>query len=542
MAAVPVVPDRSKFVIDQQGREIPSSYIATLREEISPVDATLGRPPFSGHLSYGMDPTRLAGIIRAGDNASTLDWMILNEEIEEHFPHYYAVLSKRKRQVCQLPITIKAAGEDKESQKHADFITDWLQTDVLADALMDMLDGIGKGFSVHEIIWDTTRDSVVPKEFLYRPQRFFELDWKDGSTIWLRDATGFTALAPHKFVLHRHKSKSGIVVRGGLTRAIAFLWMFSAFNLRDWALFTQAYGMPIRVGRYGPEASDNDKRVLWRAVSSIAGDVAAIIPKSMELEFVKDGERTAGSTLYEKRADWINREVSKVVLGGTAGTEAIHGGHAVGQEHRAAEQDVERFDAQLLSTTLTRQVVRSIIDFNFGPQKRYPSLHIGRPDETPLKDLIAGVADLAGTGLKVKASEVRDRLGLTKPEAGDEVIGGLPPPPPEIPHLAVAPPIGDAQSQRPWLSGLITRHSEAPPELVEAMTNRLAADASGALGGMVDVVRREFEAATDMQDLAHRLAGLKLPSDQFAEAMSRGMALANLVGQASAVAEMGRRR
>jgi phage gp29-like protein len=535
------VADKTGVLIDESGKVISSTYIASLRDEISPVDATVGRPPFSGHLAYGMDPVRLGTIMRASDNGSSLDWMILAEEIEELFPHYYSVLSKRKRQVVQLPVTIEPAGDDPESQKHAELVQNWIDDGVLADAMMDMFDAIGKGYSVHEILWSTEPGRVVPKEFCYRPQRFFELSWKDGSTLWLRGEAGFIDLQPHKFVVHRHRSKSGTIMRGGLTRIIAFLWMFSAFTLRDWALFCQAYGMPIRIGRYGPEASETDKRVLWRAVSSIAGDVAAIIPKSMEMEFVKDSERTAGSTLYEKRADWLNREVSKVVLGGTAGTEAIHGGHAVGQEHRAAEQDVERFDAGLLSTTLTRQVVHAMVAFTYGPQKKYPKLLIGRPDEVPLKDVIAGVADLAPIGLKVKASEIRERLGLSKPEEGDEVIGG-PPEPVEktpVPSLAVTPPELQQQlGRQPWLSQLITKHSEAPPELVEAMVARLEQDAAGAMGGMIEIVRAQFEQATDMQDLVHRLSALKLPADEFAEAMSRGMALANLVGQADVVSDL----
>jgi hypothetical protein len=75
---------------------------------------------------------------------------------------------------------------------------------------------------------------------------------------------------------------------------------------------------------------------------------------------------------------------------------------------------------------------------------------------------------------------------------------------------------------------------------VEALTERLAEDAAGAMGGLLERVRQQFEQATDMSDLAHRIHALQLPPAEFAEAMSRGMALANLVGQASLVAELGR--
>jgi len=357
---------------------------------------------------------------------------------------------------------------------------------------------------------------------------------------------GFADLVPHKFIQHRHKAKSGLTIRAGLTRIVAFLWMYSMWTLRDWALFTQAYGFPMRVGRYGPEASQTDKSILWRAVSSIAGDVAAIIPKSMEVEFVKDNDRRAGSELYEKRLDWLDRTVSKVVLGGTAGTDAIAGGHAVGKEHRAVEQDVERFDAGLLANTITRQVIQPMIAFTFGPQAAYPVLHIGQPDQVPLNEFIQGVAAAVPLGLRVRADDVRERLGLEAPEADDEVLAPPPPPaPPEklLPNATPDDPTADMQQiVRRYLGRLLTLQAEQAPELVEKLVTRVAGETAGALGGMTGAVRRAFDEATDLHDLAHRLSRLDLPQKQFAEAMARGMALAQLVGQADLLDEIGVRR
>ena len=77
-----------------------------------------------------------------------------------------------------------------------------------------------------------------------------------------------------------------------------------------------------------------------------------------------------------------------------------------------------------------------------------------------------------------------------------------------------------------------------PPELVEALTQRLAEEADGAMAGLTDAIRAEFEAAHSMRDLVHRLDRLKLDPAQFAEAMTRGLALAQLVGQAALVEEL----
>jgi phage gp29-like protein len=527
-----------EVLLDQFGRAIDPKVIATLRQEIAAPSAISARPPFAGHLAFGMDPGRLGAIIRGADSGSSEEWFILAEEIEELFTHYAAVLGKRRRQVAQLPISVEAARGGGEFDKHAEFVRDWIDSDVLSEAMFDITDAIGKGYVPMEIVWTQRPGYCAPGALLRREQRFFELSWKDGQSLWLRTGEGFADLAPLKFLIHTHKSKSGNVVRGGLTRSVAFLWMYAAFNARDWAVFCQSYGFPIRLGRYGPEASDTDRNVLWRAVSTIAGDVAAIVPKSMEIEFVKDNERNAGSELYLKRADWLNREVSKLVLGSTAGTDAIAGGHAVGREHIKVEDDVEKFDAGTIAASLTRQLVQPMIALTFGPQERYPLLRIGRQDQVALNDVIAGVVNLVPLGLRPRLDEIMERLQLTPAEEGEPTLEPAAAPPPKV----IEAPMPEAMSlhNRSLLTRLLTRQNEAPPEVVERMAENLAADAQSALTGLTDELRAVFDAATSLHDLAHRLSLLKLDPSQFANAMQRGMALAELVGQAALIDELKR--
>src|SRR3546814_12737192 len=108
-------------------------------------------------------------------------------------------------------------------------------------------------------------------------------DWS--SDVCSSDLTGPQPLTALKFIIHTHKAKSGLPIRGGLARVAAWAWMFKNFTLKDWVVFCETFGQPLRVGRYGPEASQKDRDVLFAAVANIASDCAAIIPKGMEIEF-----------------------------------------------------------------------------------------------------------------------------------------------------------------------------------------------------------------------------------------------------------------
>ncbi len=500
------------------------------------------RSPISGHPADGLTPTRLASIHRAAATGSPLAWLELAEDIEERDPHYLSVLGTRRRSVAQLPITIEAASDADDHVRHADFLREWLKEGVLELALFDILDAIGKGFSVTEIEWESTPEAVLPKCLDYRPQRWFEFDQVDGETVVLAESVTREPLSPHKFIIHRHKAKSGLTIRSGLARVASWAWMYKAFTAKDWAIFTQNYGMPTRVGKFDRAASDADKEVLWRAVANIAGDCAAIIPAEMSIDFVSV-EKGTGSPgqLYERRADWFDRQISKLVLGQTTTTDAVSGGHAVAQEHRLVQEDLERADAKLLSASLTRQLVPLIIALNFGPQTKYPRLNIGRPDEVPLNDVVNAIDKLGPQGLTIEASELRDRLGFSDPAKprkdgkAPELIGGRPPAP------AVLPP-GAADPAKPPLEQmrhLVSRHASAPePEFVDRMTERLAQDAAGALAGLTGAVKEAFDAAMDLADLADRLARLELDPEQLAQAMGRAIALSHLTGRAALLDEI----
>ncbi len=545
---------RLTAVVDQDNRTLGAPEIAQLQTEIAAPSSMSVRAPFAGHLAFGINPQRLGMLIRAADNGSTRDWFILCEEIEELFPHYSAVLAKRRRQVALLPITVEAAEDVPGAEEQADFVRKWLKTQVLQHAMFDITDAIGKGYSVNEIIWKTEPGCFWPEAIKWRNQRDFEVSWEDGETIWERVDAGYRPLVPHKFMLHAHKSKSGGAARSGITRMIAWMWMYATFTLKDWALFVQGYGLPVRLGRYGPEAGDNDKRTLWRAVRGIAGDLAAIIPKSMEMEFVQAGNVNDGSKLFSDRANWLNYEVSKMVLGGTAGTDAISGGHAVGQEHRAAEQDVEQFDAMLISGSVNQKIIPAMIAFTFGPQSGYPTIVIGTPEQVPLSDVIAAVADLGAFGFRVKADEIRDRLQLTKPEEGDEVLEPPPAPAAGDPNDPLAstdlkikanphPTINPSSDSRALMTGklfgkLIALHTAAGEPLLDALEARLAHDAGAALGQMAGQVQACFAQAEDFDDLAKRLRKLDLDDTAFQTAIMQGLALANLAGQAELLDEI----
>lgn len=395
----------------------------TLKQEVATPTVGGVRQVYGGHPSAGLTPSRLAAILRQAIEGDPIAYLELAEDMEEKDLHYLGVLGTRKRQVAQLDITVEPAGEDQRALDLAAEVEDWLGRDSLIDELIDLLDAVGKGFSVAEIIWETTSRDWRPQRLQWRDPRWFAFSRDDGQTLLLRsDAAPFGEPLPAwKFVTHAHRAKSGLPIRGGLARAVSWFWMFRAFDLKSWIAFSEAFGQPLRVGKYGAAATPEDKRVLLRAVSEIARDAAAIIPDSMMIEFI-EAKLSGSIELFERLADWIDRQVSKAVLGQTTTTDAIAGGHAVSKEHNEVRSDIERSDARQVAATLNRDVVQPLIALNFGPQDAYPRIRIGRPEEVDAAKVVEAVAKLVPLGLRIGQKPLRDLLSLPAPDEGDEEL------------------------------------------------------------------------------------------------------------------------
>lgn len=556
---------KTSSLVDQHGR--PIEYEVLDREIAAPTFGGI-RSVVSGHPAQGLDPHRLASILRGAENGDATAYFELAEEIEEKYLHYQAQLGTRKRAVTQLEITVEAASDAPEHQKHADLIRDWLNRDELEGETFDILDAVGKSVSYTEMIWDTSKPVWLPR-LKTRDQRWFEFDQIDGETPLLRGGTDGNAglaqpLPPHKFIVHRHVAKTGLTIRGGLARGVAWPYLFQNFALKDWVVFAEVYGMPIRVGKFDASATEEDRRKLLRAVLNIATDTGAIIPKSMEMEIV-NGMASANVDVYKELCQYLDQQVSKAVVGQTATADAVAGGlgGSQGTVHNDVRQDIQRADAKALASTLNTQLVRAIIDFNFGPQEKYPRIKIGNAEFLSLDDIkkIEAYVEMGG---EVEASVIGDKLGLPDaPKKGAKLLTprskSAPQPAPidddqksgpsarKAPPAPVDAPEAASMARRPFLNPLKTAlNPEREARIAAAASKPAESDAiddaiEGMAGGWVEVedklldpIFETLESASTADEFKSRLIGALEAMDATAltEQLTRSLFMARLSGEA----------
>ncbi len=530
-----------------------------LAQEIAKPGYGSPRTIHSGHPAQGLAPAKLAALLLAAEQGDAIAYFELAEEMEEKDLHLLSVMGTRKRAVAQLPIEVEPAGDSAEEKADAKLVEDWLDRDMLESELFDVLDAIGKGVSSTEIVWEMTADSWLPKALKWRDPRWFEFDREDGETLRLRGNAGPEELPAAKFIVHLHPAKSGLPIRSGLARIAAWGYMFKNFAIKDWVVFLEAYGHPVRIGKYGPNESEENKRILERALRSLGTDAAAAFPETMSVEFIDRKAGTAPNDLWRSHAEYFDQQISKAVLGQTNTTDAQAGGMGSGQAevHNEVREDIERADAKILAATLNRDLVIPIVMLNRGPRAKYPRLKIGRPDKEDVESLLDASERLTEMGVEIDAEEVRERAGVPAAKTGGQVLlkkstGAAPIDPADSPPgspVKGAPAVtGRSPLPKAFLDLLKSpdgaNHSELAsrddtsddrePDFIAATAIEALDDWEPLVAPMLSSFEALAEGCADLSELQSRMAealgGMDVAA--FTELLARGAFAARIAGEA----------
>ncbi|MEM5789371.1 MAG: DUF935 domain-containing protein, partial [Syntrophobacteraceae bacterium] len=359
------------MLFDQFNRPIKAGEITT--PETREISIQQIRDRWSTYPSNGLTPQRLASILRLADNGDVLLQAELFEEMEEKDPHLASQFQVRKLAVQGLSWEILPTdGNEAQSKGIAEFCTEAMSSlDDFDDHVLDLLDALPKGYSMMEILWDTASGQANITDLRWvHPKKVTFWDSIYPRVLTDEDPVRGIDPPPWKFVYHRYKARSGYDTRAGILRVCAWMYLFKNYAVKDWVGFAEVYGMPLRVGKYEPGATKADKDALLGAIRSIGSDAAGIISKATEIEFIEQKLSGSGQNTFEVLTRFCDAQMSKAILGQTLTSEAGggqgQGSYALGQVHSDVRQDLVEADCRALGKTLTQQILRPLVGFNFG--------------------------------------------------------------------------------------------------------------------------------------------------------------------------------
>jgi phage gp29-like protein len=424
-------------LLDQYGRQIKGNK--PILEEIA---VQTVRERYSSYPSHGLTPERLATIMKEADQGDIFRQAELFEEMEEKDIDLGGDLQTRKLAIIGLGWEILPASDSPEDKKIAEAAKEMIEyIENWEDALLDILDAIGKGFSVSEIMWEISEGQVWITELKWIHQKRFTFSGptdpsgKMGFPPLLNIPRLITdeqpvygaELIPNKFVFHRYKARSGATSRGGLCRPCSYMYLFKNYDIKDWLIFNELYAVPMRIGKYTPGAGKDEIEVLKKAVFNLGTDAAAVISDNTIIELLESKVRGETSA-FKDLAEFCKKSISKSVLGHTGSSESTPG--KLGGEDQAQEvrQDLLEADAKALMRAIKFQILAPWCAFSFGPDKGVPIFNLHFEAEENLKEIAETygilVRDVNFKGIPVK--HVHERFGIPMPVEGEETVSAAP--------------------------------------------------------------------------------------------------------------------
>lgn len=471
-----------------------------------------------------LSPAGVADVLRRASVGDGHDFLLAADDVREKDLHYRAVLQTRTLAVSGLPVDIQPYDDSAPAQRAFETVTEALREVDLSALIAHLMDAIPKGYAVAEILWDTSGAVWKPASIAPREAHWFLFDREDGQTLRVVDGSADGApIAPMRMIVHRPPLAAGIPLLGGVARSALWAWVFKSYALRDWARFCELFGQPIRVGRYHAHASPDDVAVLKRAAFDLGSDAAAVIPQEMALELIESGSKSASGELYLSLIHYLDKQVSKAVLGQTMSTDD---GASLSQArvHNEVRRELVEADARAMAATLTRDLIAPIVRVNCGDDVPLPILRLVTEDAEDLGALAGHVSALVAAGMPIPQWWVREKFGIPAPEQGDEILQPPQAMPPTLP--------GAAMSARPARCDCAA-HAQTELQTEDLQAVQLADETTQAWQTIFARIRALVEQADSLETLQAALLMEygALPTDELAEIMATAFAAADLAGR-----------
>ena len=229
-----------------------------------------------------------------------------------------------------------------------------------------------------------------------------------------------------RFLLSRHMPSYDNPHGVAVFSACFWPYVFKHGGLKYFVSYVEKFGGPWVVGKYPSGASDDAGDELFDALQKLISSAVATIPDNTIVDILgaggsnSGGGSSGGRAPHERLIAVCNSELSKALTSQTLATEIQgEGSRAASETHRGREQSVNQSDRSIVSASLNR-LYRWITDLNFGPDVAAPIHEFY--EESQARSDWAKLLDTARHFLPIGSAEAYERLGLTPPKDGEDLL------------------------------------------------------------------------------------------------------------------------
>jgi phage gp29-like protein len=391
-----------------------------------------------------LTPEDVSQIYREADTGYMWRLVDLADESRQKDCHLQSILFTRESSVAGLDWQITPASNTAKDKKIAAWCDEWMrgfgaddpgaEPRDLPNLISHLQGAVYYGYAAAEILWAKRDGKIVPvgadpvhaRRFVYEPDHG-RLHFWDVNGQLPYPGVGLLQKWPDKFIQYQPRINGGVATREGLMRVLLWAALFRNWALSDWLKLAEIAWKPWRIGKYQKGKLDKeDRKILLKALRELSSSGVAMLPDSVELaiEWAKSsGGGSSSGGDHATLCAFFAAEMTKAVLGATLGVEQGRvGTQALGNVHERRMYSAFEWDALNIASVLRRQMIAAAVRRNFGASARIPGFSFLTEDAADFEATARGFLYLRQAGLRIAAKDPRDRLGLSEPLDGDELM------------------------------------------------------------------------------------------------------------------------
>lgn len=234
------------------------------------------------------------------------------------------------------------------------------------------LDALARGWSVQELVFAESQgklwlQSVRPKMVSQFGMKISPYGAIKGLTLRTEDGRDLE-LPRSKFVLYRNHPTAHRPKGQSDLEAVFPNWKAKVALSSAWRIHLERFASPTVLGKFQRGLPSDEQRSVLDALSNLADNTAIVYPGEIEIGLL-GGSREGGAGFLDA-IDFHNREIARGILGETLTTDEGRrvGSLALGKVHlQVLLLRVKALREELIDTVLNEQVVRPLMELNFGP-------------------------------------------------------------------------------------------------------------------------------------------------------------------------------
>jgi len=316
---------------------------------------------------YERRAAALPGEYGAGLPYKTIEQMELDPMIQ-------TALTTKRLACLANEIEVTPADDTPRSLARAEFVQQAFERmeGTPHNILDNALDALARGWSVQELVFaeDQGRlwlQSVRPKMVSQFGMTINAFGAIQGLTLRTEEGRDLE-LPRSKFVLYRNHPTAHRPKGQSDLEAIYPNWKAKVTLSSAWRIHLERYASPTILGKFQRGLPSEEQRSVLDALSNLADNTAIVYPGEIEIGLLGGG-REGGSGFLDA-IDFHNREIARGILGETLTTDEGRrvGSLALGKVHlQVLLLRVKALREELIDTVLNEQVVRPLVELNFGP-------------------------------------------------------------------------------------------------------------------------------------------------------------------------------